>query len=191
VDVGQDTSTSDGGLNELIQFVVGADGEQQVTGVDTLHTHILSGVTSQLQQLGSQILQNSSAVHSSSGSDTTAGVGALLQETMDTSDGELQTSSLRARLGLLAVGSGGGALLGGFLSGVLRPAQQKKSLGQFLAFKLAYPQKTHRLMAIYAKEHQIVAPSRQPRPAQGSRPPRKSKARQNVRGTFPIFFPDE
>lgn len=89
VDVGQDTSTSDGGLDELIELIVGTDGEKQVTRVDTLNVHILGGVTSKLEQLGSQVLKDGSGVDGSSSSDTASGVGTLLQETMDTSDGEL------------------------------------------------------------------------------------------------------
>ena len=89
MDVRQDTTASDRGLNELIELVVSTNSQQQVTRVDTLHVHILSGVTSKLEQLGSQVLKDGGAVHGCSGSNATSSVRALLQETVDTSDGEL------------------------------------------------------------------------------------------------------
>lgn len=95
VDVGQDTSTSDGGLDELIEFIVGTDGEKQVARVDTLDVHVLGSIAGQLEQLGSQVLQDGSAVDGSGGSDTASSVGALLQETVDTTDRELRGSQNR------------------------------------------------------------------------------------------------
>lgn len=90
MDVGQDTSTGDGSLDELIKLVIGTDGEEQVARVDTLNVHILGGVSGKLEQLGSQVLEDGSRVNGSGGSNAASSVRALLQETVDTSDGELQ-----------------------------------------------------------------------------------------------------
>lgn len=89
MDVGQDTSSGDGSLDELIKLVIGTDGKKQMAGVDTLNVHILGGVSGKLEQLGGQVLEDGSRVNGGGGSDTASSVGALLQETMDTSDGEL------------------------------------------------------------------------------------------------------
>jgi len=56
-------------------------------------------VTSQLQNLSSEILENGGQVDRCTGTNT-LGVIALLQETMDTTNGELETSLGRARLRL-------------------------------------------------------------------------------------------
>ena len=93
MNVGQYTSSSNGGLDELIELVVGTNGKQQVAGVDTLHVHILRGVTGKLQQFGSQVLEDGSAVDGGGGSNTTSGVRAFLQETVDTTDRELFQST--------------------------------------------------------------------------------------------------
>lgn len=95
VDVGQDTSSGDGGLDELIKLIVGADSEQQVAGVDTLYVHVLGGVSGQLKQLGGEVFEDGSRVDGSSGSDTASGVRALLQETVDASDGELYIAKFK------------------------------------------------------------------------------------------------
>jgi hypothetical protein len=51
-----------GGIKENVLLIV-PDGKLQVTRHNTLLLVITSGVTSQLQDLGSEILENSSEVH--------------------------------------------------------------------------------------------------------------------------------
>lgn len=89
VDVGQDTSAGDGGLDELIEFVISTNSQKQVTRIDTLDVHVLGGVSSELQQFGGQVLQDGSAVDGGGSSNTTSSMGSLLQETVDTTDREL------------------------------------------------------------------------------------------------------
>lgn len=60
VDVRDHTSTSDGTLDEGIELFISTDGQLKVAGGDTLHLQILASVPSQFQNLGSQVLQNSS-----------------------------------------------------------------------------------------------------------------------------------
>lgn len=48
-------------------------------------------LTSKLQNLGGQVLKNGGAVHGSGGTDSAIVGGPLLQETVDTTDGELRS----------------------------------------------------------------------------------------------------
>jgi hypothetical protein len=66
------------------------DSELQVTGDDTGLLVVASGVTGQLEDLGSQVLEDGSEVDRSTGTDTLS-VVALPQQTVDTSDGESET----------------------------------------------------------------------------------------------------
>jgi hypothetical protein len=112
------TTTSNGSLDEGIELLVSSNSELQVTGGDTLDLKILGSVTGQLENFGSQVLHNGSGVDGSGGSDTSVGVGTLLKETVNTTDGELETSTLRSGEGLLVIRDlGGGDLLGSTLVG--------------------------------------------------------------------------
>lgn len=105
VDVGQDTTLSDGDVTEqLVQLLVVADSELQVTGDDTGLLVVASGVTSQLEDFGSQVLEDGSEVDGSTGTNTLS-VVAFPQKTVDTSDGEGETSLGRTALRRLSAGS--------------------------------------------------------------------------------------
>jgi hypothetical protein len=99
VDMGDNTTTSDGGLDEGVKLLVSADSQQQVSGGDSLHLQVLAGVTGQLQNLSGQVLQDSRSVYSGGSTDSLRRVHAHLQESVDTTNRELQTSSGRSRLG--------------------------------------------------------------------------------------------
>jgi len=58
VNVGNDTASGDGGLDERVQFFVTTDGQLQMAGSDTLHLQILGGVTCQLKNLSGQVLED-------------------------------------------------------------------------------------------------------------------------------------
>lgn len=63
VNVGENTTLGDGDVSEeLVQLLVVADGELQVTGDDTGLLVVTSGVTSQLEDFGSQVLKDGSEV---------------------------------------------------------------------------------------------------------------------------------
>ena len=63
LDVGEDTSLGDGDSSqELVQFFVVTDGQLQVTGDDPGLLVVTSGVTSQLEDLSSQVLKDGSEV---------------------------------------------------------------------------------------------------------------------------------
>lgn len=48
MDVRDDTSAGDGGLDERVQFFVATDGQVKMAGSDALHLQILGGVAGQL-----------------------------------------------------------------------------------------------------------------------------------------------
>lgn len=89
MDVGDDTTASNGGLDEGVQLLVTADGELKMAGGDTLHLKVLGGVSSELEDLSSQVLEDSGRVDGSSGTDTTTSMAAVLEEAVDTTNREL------------------------------------------------------------------------------------------------------
>jgi hypothetical protein len=91
VDVGKDTTLGDGDVSQkLVQLLVVADGKLQVTGDDTGLLVVAGSVTSQLENLSSEVLKDGGEVDGSTSTDT-LGVVALPQETVDTTDGERET----------------------------------------------------------------------------------------------------
>lgn len=96
VDVGQNTTLGDGDVaEELVQLLIVADGELEVTGDDTGLLVVASGVASKLEDLSSQVLEDGGEVDGSAGTDT-LGVVALAEETVDTTDRERETGLGRA-----------------------------------------------------------------------------------------------
>ena len=83
VDVGDDSTASDGGLDQSIQLLVSPDGELEMSGGDSLHLQVLTGVTGQLEDLSREVLQDGGAVDGSGGSNTATAEGPGLQMTMD------------------------------------------------------------------------------------------------------------
>merc|ERR1719461_308528 len=101
VDVGDDSTTSDGGLDQSVQLLVSPDGELEMSGGDSLHLQVLTGVTGQLEDLSGEVLQDGGAVDGSGGSNTATAEGPGLQMTVDPSNRELKSSSGAPRDGLL------------------------------------------------------------------------------------------
>jgi hypothetical protein len=96
VDVGKNTTLGDGDVSEkLVQLLIIANGKLQMTRDDTGLLVVASSVAGQLEDFCCQILENSSEVNGSTGTDTLS-VVALSQKTMDTTDGECETSLGRA-----------------------------------------------------------------------------------------------
>lgn len=75
--------------------LVVADSELQVTGDDTGLLVVTGSVTGQLENFGGEILENSGEVDGGTGTNTLS-VVTLPQETVDTTDGESETSLSRA-----------------------------------------------------------------------------------------------
>jgi hypothetical protein len=91
VDVGENTTLGDGDVSEkLVQLLIVADGELQMTGDDTSLLVVTGSVTGQLEDLSSKVLEDGGEVDGGTGTDTLS-VVALAEKTVDTTDGESQT----------------------------------------------------------------------------------------------------
>lgn len=92
MDVGENTTLGNGDVTqELVQLLIVADGKLEVTGNDTGLLVVTGGVSSQLENLSSEVLENGSKVNGSTGTDT-LGVVTLAEQTVDTANREGQTS---------------------------------------------------------------------------------------------------
>lgn len=92
MNVGQDTTLGNGDVTQkLVQLLIVSDGKLKVTGDDTGLLVVSGSVTSQLEDFGSEVLENSGEVDGSTGTDTLS-VVALSQETVDTTNRERETS---------------------------------------------------------------------------------------------------
>jgi hypothetical protein len=111
VDVRQDTTAGNRRANERVELLVSTDGELQVAGGDTLDAQVLRRVacervtlsviqregeatgaarrTGKLENLGGEVLEDGRRVNSRLGTDTHVVLGASLQVTVDSTDGEL------------------------------------------------------------------------------------------------------
>jgi len=101
MDVRENTTTSDGGLDESVELVVALDRQFQMAGGDTRNFHVLGGVTGELQNLSGEVLEDGRRVDRSVSANASSRGAAGLQQTMDTSHGEMETSAGRPGEGLL------------------------------------------------------------------------------------------
>ena len=100
LDVGEDTALGDGDSGQqLVQLLVVTDGQLEVTGDDPALLVVAGSVASQLEDLSRQVLHDRGHVDGGAGSHT-LGVVALAEETVDTSHGELESSTAGPGLGL-------------------------------------------------------------------------------------------
>jgi hypothetical protein len=103
VNVWKNTTLSNGHTTEkLVQLLIVADSQLDVTRDDSSLLVVSSGVTGQLKDLSGQVLKDSSQVDWSTSSNT-GGVLALLQEAANSADRELKASLGTLGLRLLAV----------------------------------------------------------------------------------------
>lgn len=92
MNVGEDTTLGDGDVTQkLVQLLIVSDGELKMTGNDTGLLVVAGSVTSQLEDFGSEVLEDGSEVDGSTGTDTLS-VVALSEETVDTTNRESETS---------------------------------------------------------------------------------------------------
>ena len=71
MDVGQDTSGSDGGVShQLVELLIVSDGELDVSGHNSGLLVVLSSVASELENLGGEILKDCSEVDWSTSADS-------------------------------------------------------------------------------------------------------------------------
>ncbi|XP_023202434.1 uncharacterized protein LOC111611049 [Xiphophorus maculatus] len=93
LDVGQHSTLSDGdSTQQLVELLVVADGQLQVTGDDAGLLVVAGGVPSQLQDLSGQILEHSGQVDGGSGTDPLS-VVALAQQPVNAAHRELESGS--------------------------------------------------------------------------------------------------
>ena len=96
VNVRNDTSASDCGLDECIQFFVTTNGKLQVARSNTLNFQIFGCISCQLKNFGSQVFKNSGSVHSSGGTNTLSLRNPSLEVSVDTADRKLHITNLQA-----------------------------------------------------------------------------------------------
>lgn len=91
MDVGQNTAGSDGHSSEqLVELLVVADGQLDVTGDNAALLVVAGSVAGELEDLGSQVLQDGSKVHWRTGADTCA-VATSAQVAVDAAHRELES----------------------------------------------------------------------------------------------------
>ena len=91
MDVGDHTTTSNGGLDQGVEFFIPTDCQLQVAGGDALNLQVFACIASELENLGREVLKDRSGVNSGSCSDTAVRANSALQESMNSSDRELRT----------------------------------------------------------------------------------------------------
>ncbi|MGH0159262.1 UNVERIFIED_CONTAM: hypothetical protein FKN15_006248 [Acipenser sinensis] len=97
LDVGQHSALSDGDASQqLVELLVVADGELQVTGDDSGFLVVSGGVASQFQDFGGQVLEYRGQIDRGSSAHT-LGVIPFSQQPVHTPDRELQPGSGGAR----------------------------------------------------------------------------------------------
>jgi hypothetical protein len=105
VNVGEDTTLGNGDVAEqLVQLLVVADGELEMTGDDTGLLVVTGGVSSQLEDLSREVLKHGGEVDGSTGTDTLS-IVALAEKTVDTTDGESETGLGRTTVVMLECSS--------------------------------------------------------------------------------------
>ena len=94
MDVRDDTSARNRGLDEGVELLVTANRELQVPRRDALHLEVLGGVPGELEDLGGEVLEDSGSVYRRGGADPAVGVHAELRRRVRAGD-----RSVRARGG--------------------------------------------------------------------------------------------
>ena len=89
VDVGDHTTTGDGGVNELIKLLITTNGKLQVARRDTLEVEILGGVAGKLEHLSREVLEDGRNVHGRIAADAEVVDRAHLKEAVHTAHREL------------------------------------------------------------------------------------------------------
>ena len=92
MNVWQDTTLRDCNVSQkLVQLLVVADGQLEMTRDDTGLLVVTGGVASKFEDFSSEVFEHGCKVDWGTSTDT-LGVVALSQETVNTADGECETS---------------------------------------------------------------------------------------------------
>ena len=98
LDVGEDSTLGNGDAGEqFVQLFIITDGQLEMAGDDPGLLVVTGSVASQLEDLSRQVLHNGSQVHGGTGSYTLS-IVTLAEQTMDTSNGELESGPAGPRL---------------------------------------------------------------------------------------------
>ena len=98
LDVGQYTSLGNGDTREeLVQLFIVTDGELKMTGDDPRLLVVTSSIASQLEHLSCEVFHHGSQVDWGT-STHSLGIVALAEKTVDTTNGELESSPAAAGL---------------------------------------------------------------------------------------------
>ena len=89
VDVRDHTAASNGGLDQSVELFVTADSQLQVTGSDALDLEVLRGIARQFKDFSGQVLEDRGRVHSRGCTNSAAGVDSGLEDSVNSSNGEL------------------------------------------------------------------------------------------------------
>ncbi|PKU66614.1 hypothetical protein MA16_Dca022370 [Dendrobium catenatum] len=73
VNMGNDSTTCNGSLDESIKLLITANSQLQVARSDSLNLQVLTGIPSQLQNLSSKVFKDGCRVHCCCCTDTTIG----------------------------------------------------------------------------------------------------------------------
>ena len=93
LDVGEDSTLGNGNSSEqFVQLLVITDGKLKVTGDDPGLLVVTGSVASQLEDLSSQVLHDGSHVDWGTSTDT-GSIVTLAEKTVDTPNGELESST--------------------------------------------------------------------------------------------------
>lgn len=84
------TTASNGGLDESVELLIASDSELEVSRCDSLHLEILASVSCELKNLSSQVLEDSCSINGRSGSNSAVSANSTLQESVNSSNGELK-----------------------------------------------------------------------------------------------------
>ena len=99
MDVGEDTTLGDGHSGqELVQLLVVADGQLEMAWVDARLLVVTSGVAGQLEHFSGEVFEHGGEVHWGTGTNA-FGVVASAEQTVKTTDWELESGTGRAGLG--------------------------------------------------------------------------------------------
>ena len=90
MDVGDHTTSSNGGLDQSVKFFVAANGQLQVTRGYSLHLKVFASVAGKLENLSGEILKNGSSVDCRCGSNTAVRAHSTFQESVNSANWELK-----------------------------------------------------------------------------------------------------
>ena len=89
MNVWDNTTASNGSFDKSVKLLITSDSKLQMSWGDSLDLKIFGSVTSELEDLSSQVLEDSGAIDSGSSSDSAVGTDSVLQNSMNSSDWEL------------------------------------------------------------------------------------------------------